>query len=426
MTETEQSDWRRLLTVGERAKMLQDIARVSLALGARLFPEDSWANLDVTSSGEIGPKSPLEQLGFIENALPCLTQAVEQIGRNSYAEARSLTRPVSPPIRARRVRTPALLEAARRGPSLRTLNETITTLSLDTPENRAVSSFLRMLLRDSLAIGQIAAAEEQQQAEERAAQCVKRLRGLRAMPWWEEVNSSRGPEPLKTIQWPEYRRVLGIRDDYRRAFRFDWSSHCLTLPSRETWRLYETWCLFSVLEALIALGFAPRSADLFAVKEGRLALTLATDAASRLTLHSPEGVAVLITYQQTFAEGRNSRSHTMQPDIVLASANRQWILDAKFKSYALPGDEGSDINQMHAYRDAITDNIGSRNVTHAWCLYAGQVGLPNRPRLTYGRADDAEVGALNLRPSHNATITTLRELLAHWLLPAARPLFPQT
>ena len=35
VTSNELSDWRRLLTAGERAAMLRDIARVSLAVGPR-------------------------------------------------------------------------------------------------------------------------------------------------------------------------------------------------------------------------------------------------------------------------------------------------------------------------------------------------------------------------------------------------------
>ena len=184
-----------------------------------------------------------------------------------------------------------------------------------------------------------------------------------------------------------------------------------------------------------ALGYIPTTSDLFRVKESRLTWVLATDAASRILLRSPTGKRLSLTYNQTFAEGRQSLSHTMQPDIVLAEGNRLWILDAKFKSYALPGDEGSDINQMHAYRDAIVDDLGKRTVARAWCLYAGQAGLPNRPRLTYGRADEAAVGALCLRPGGTETLTDLQALLTGWLRPdetgavppsAVPPSFPGT
>ena len=74
-------DWRRMLTAPERARMLDDIARVSLAVGARLFPGQPWQDLDVAASSVAARKSPVERLGFIERVLPCLTQAAAQIGR---------------------------------------------------------------------------------------------------------------------------------------------------------------------------------------------------------------------------------------------------------------------------------------------------------------------------------------------------------
>ena len=46
---------------------------------------------------------------------------------------------------------------------------------------------------------------------------------------------------------------------YRQSFQFDWANPLFALPSRETWRLYEAWGLFQVLEALLALGYAPEA-----------------------------------------------------------------------------------------------------------------------------------------------------------------------
>ena len=430
----EQNDWRRLLTPSERAQMLGDIARVSLAVGAQLFPEQPWSDMDVSTGSLMAEKSPVERLGFIEHALPHLTQATQQIGRNPLTTAVSHARTVTPPIRARRVPAAALLNAVRRGPSVRSLEERITVLSSDTPENRAVHSFLRRLQQDSKAIEQIAEAEGETQAAARAGKCVRSLRGLLALPCWEggaseNIDWTQPPTARASLR-PEYACVFDIMARYRRDFQFDWSHPVLTLPARETWRLYETWCLFTTLDALCALGCVPTASSLFLIKEGRLTWTLATDTASRLTLRTTGNKRLVLTYNPTFAEGRHSLSHTMQPDIVLSSGDALWILDAKFKSYALPGDEGSDINQMHAYRDAIVDDAGRRTVVTAWCLYAGLADAPNRPRLTYGRAGDTAVGALCLRPGDSTTFTNLRGLLSDWLKeapPSAAPSpFPET
>jgi len=439
MSDGEQPDWRLLLTHGERARMLGDIARVSLAAGARLFPNQPWQDLDVSAGSLAARKSPIERLGFIERALPLLTQAVAQIGRDPLVAAVSRSRPVIPALRARRVTTQALLQAARRGSALRSLKETVTALSPDTPENRAVVSFLRTLGRDSAVILTIAEAEEEAEAAGRADRCTRRLRGLLTAPLWEEVSMDglawTKPPTLRATLRPEYARVFREMARYRAGFGFDWNHPWLTLPPRETWRLYESWCLFVVLDALGALGYVPVAGQEggtpspFAVREGRLTFTLATGSDSRVTLRSLEGRRLSLVYNQTFAEGRHSLSHAMQPDITLASDTDLWILDAKFKPYALGGEEGEDINQMHAYRDAIVDDSGRRVVARAWCLYAGRVDAPNRPDITYGRAEDAPVGALCLRPGDEATLT-LRALLSGWLgagpTTPARPASPRT
>ena len=425
MDGTEQSDWRRLLTPGQRARMLDDIARVSLAVGARLFPGQSWHDLDVSAGSVAARKSPVERLAFIEHTLPLLRQTAAQIGRDPLADPLKQPRAVAPAVRARRVTTQALLQAVRRGPDLHVLEETVTVMSRDIPENRALKSFLHVLERDSAAIARIAEAEEEAEAADRAGRCVSCLRALLYAPWWEEVGADGAawlkPPTRRALGRPEYARVFREMSRYRASFAFDWGHPKLTLPPRESWRLYETWCLFVVLDALRAGGWEPVAGsggdtpDLFAVREGRLTFTPMTGLAGRVLLRSPEGRRLSLVYNQTFAEGRHSLSHTMQPDITLASGNRLWLLDAKFKPYALPGEEGDDINQMHAYRDGIVGDAGHRTVARAWCLYAGQADAPNRSRLTYGRSEEAAVGALCLRPGEPDTFMHLCALLTGWL-----------
>jgi len=425
--------------------MLGDIARVSLTAGARLFPEQPWSDLDVSAGSLTTHKSPSERLAFIERVLPLLKQAMAQIRCNPVTAAISQPRLIAPPIRAHRVTTQAVLQAARRGPAHCALEESRTLLTTDTPENRSIQSFLQTLLRDSLAIAQIAEAAQEEEAAGRGRLCSRRLQGLLSLPGWEEVAYDRAAWTKPPIQRasarPEYASLFRLMARYRTGFQFDWDHPWLTLPSRESWRLYETWCLFLMLDSLLTLGYLPRTTatriitngtpqDLFTVREGRLTLTLATGSASSITLCSPQGRRLTLLYNQTFAEGLHSLSHTMQPDITLVRDNRIWILDAKLKAYALPGEESEDINQMHAYRDAIVDASGQRNVVHAWCLYAGQASLPNRARITYGRTEETAVGALCFRPCDANTIRNLRALLSGWLSEApptpAPPALPQT
>ena len=433
MIDFDLTDWRRLLTAAERARMLDDVARVSLAAGAALFPGQSWQDLDIAAHSLRTHKSPVERLGFLERALPVLTQATYQIGRFPATAATSHTRSVTPAILARRVGTQALLSAARRGQAVRSLEENVTALTPDTPENRAVKSFLRLLERDSAAIGRMAEAEGEPEATERAEHCAKQLHGLLADAWWEEVTADNlawtKPPTQRAMARPEYAQIFRTMRRYRSGFQFDWEQPLFALPPRETWRLYETWCLFTVLDALGSAGYSPRLAEsLFAVREGRLTFTLAQGNASCVRLAGPQGRRLSLIYNQTFAQGERSLSHAMQPDITLEdeASGRVWILDAKFKPYALPGEEGDDINQMHAYRDAIVDSEGRRCVAHAWCLYAGQVDIPNRASITYGGGENAPVGALCLRPGDAASFKNLSGLLASWLAQSAQPAFPES
>ena len=421
ISDAEQPDWRRLLSPGERARMLDDIGRVSLAAGARLFPDQPWQDLDVAAHSLATAKSPIERLGFIEKALPALAQAVHQINRSPLTAAVSEIRSVAPPLRARRVRTQALLQAARRGPAVRSLDEAVTTVTRDTPENRAVRSFLRVLERDSAAIAHLAETEGEAEAAGRAGLCAARLGLLLRDPLWEEVskdaNAWTKPPTMRAIARPDYAQVGRTIRRYRAGFAFDWDQPLFTLPPRETWRLYEAWTLFTVLDALGELGYQPREggSDLFSVRTGRLLTTLAPGEPSRITLQSQPGRRLALAYNLTFAQGERSLSHAMQPDITISCDETLWVLDAKFKPYALPGEEGEDVNQMHAYRDAIVDSRGIRCVSRAWCLYAGLTETPNRPAITYGRSQDAPVGALCLRPGDAATFSALRALLTSWL-----------
>ncbi len=414
-------DWRRLLSAAERAAMLADIARVSLAAGTELFPEQPWSDISVAADSAVGARSPIEQLGFIEHLLLVLASALAQIERSPLCGDAGTTRPVLP-VRARRVTASAWMAHARLSPARRTVDEAVAVLSYDTPENRAVKSLVEVLAQDCKAIARLAEAEEEAEASARAMDCTRRLRGLLGADWWENVTSRRGdwrlPPTSRELARADYARLARARTDYRKGFGFDWENPLLTLPPREFWRLYETWCLLTVLHALQELGWRVMSTqDTFAVRAGRLTLTLAVGEKSRLDLRSASGRPLSLTYNQAYAEGRESLTHTMQPDITISDGARVWILDAKFKPYNEPGEEGGDINQMHAYRDAIVGRDGRQNVAAAWCLYAGLTGTENRAQITYGRGADTPVGALCLRPGDGATQANLRRLLAQWLSP---------
>jgi hypothetical protein len=424
-----ETDWRLLLSGAERARMLQDIAQVGLAVGRHLFTDASRDDLDIAAGSLLSRKSPIERLGFIARTLPALTQAVEQIVNSPLTTTLPHSRRVTPPERARRLDTQALLHSFQKGESSRSAVEIGTAISWETPENRAARAFLEVLRRDAAAIAPMAEAAGELEMAETARHCTTRLRGLSSRLDWDEnrtdpVDMSMwvAPPTHRMLAHPAYARLAGWIRRYRQDFGFDWATPLFQLPARETWRLYEAWGLFQTLNVLLALGYTPQAGmpdtagtAMFAVKNDRLMFRLAKGEASLVGLRSSQGREIRLFYNRSYPARRRSLSRTMQPDIVLEDDEGQtWILDPKFKSYAIPGEEGDDIDQMHAYRDAIVDVRGVKPVQCAWCLFVGRSDTATRPLIAYGPPAASVVGALRLRPGDTESFTQFCNLLASW------------
>lgn len=412
-----------LFTDSERAEMLVDIASVSLAAARSLYPAHEWQDLDIAGGTLLARKSPIERLALIVHLLPELTCAVERVSSSPLMRPITVARRAAPPVRARRVAASAILRAAREGHAGEWLEETRTALTADTHENRALLSFLEVLRGDALTISRMADAIADTDTAAAARQAARRLRGLTALSVWNSVTRdpaawTAAPTHL-LLSHPAYAPVAAGMSRYRRAFKFDWQHPVFAVPAREMWQLYETWGLFQTLRALLALGCVPRAGtpgrSIFAIRRDRLALRLAKGVPSRIALRTPKGAALSLFYNQVFPAGQRSLSRTMQPDIALETDNGDtFLLDPKFKAYREPGDEAGDIDQMHAYRDAITNDMGGKVVCRAWCLYAGAAG--ERPVISYHEMPGRSiVGALRLRPADPDGFARLCSLLAHWL-----------
>ncbi len=418
-------DWQHLLTGGERARMLDDIGRVSLAVGRGLFPERAWDDLDIAARSLAERKSPVERLGFIERLLPDLTRAVHRIGETPLTRAVGQPHTVTPPQRARRVEASALLAAVRRGHAGRFVEERRTVWTADTPENRAVKAFLSALRLDAAAIGGIAQAAGEAEIAGAVRAAAGRLRGLEAMPLWASVADDaaawRAPPTHRALSDALYARLSEAMRRYRQGFQFDWAHPLFSLPAREAWRLYEVWGLFQALEALLTLGYAPASEPgaanaLFAVHQDRLTFAVVKGTESRVGLTGPDGHSLSVFYNRAYPQETRSLSRTMQPDIALERPDgTTWVLDPKFKAYALPGSEGDDMDQMHAYRDAIIDTQGRKAVARAWCLFCGPAEGSSRPMIAYGTPAASVVGALHLHPGDPEGFERLCHLLAGWV-----------
>ena len=415
-----------LFTPAEHARMLQDIAQVSLAVAARADTTRAWDDLDVDTSTTTAPLSPRERLAFLGRALPVLAQACEQIARAPISDLHAQTRRTAPPARARRVSMPALLRAARAGHAGQWVDETVVMPGADTAEARMARSFLGRLRRDADAIAALADAAELGDVAAQARACTSRAKTLHALPVWDAVTDDASawthPPTERMQRHPAFGRIAALLDEYRHAFAFDWEHPIFALPARAQWQLYETWGVFQTLRALMQIGFAPcpdtllRPGGLLAVRQTQLTLRLAVGEASRLDLQRPGGGKLSLFYNRPYPAGQRSLSRTLQPDICLENERGDtFLLDPKYKAYREVGDESGDMDQMHAYRDAIVARDGTRPVRRAWCLYAGSLDAESRPLIAYAPPEDSLVGALRLRPGDDAGFARLRALLGAWL-----------
>lgn len=425
-----------LLSPAEHARMLHDIAQVSLAVAARADSSRAWDDLDVTVGADIVSPCPRERLGFLRHALPALAQASAQIAHSPLTDLHAGTRHIAPPARARRVSTPALLHAARAGHAGQWVDETISLPDGSTPEARLARSFIGRLRRDAEAIAALADASELADVAAEARACAMLATTLHALPVWAYAANHPLARPQAAddpLAWthpptermqrhPAFGRIAALTRQYRRAFAFDWEHPLFALPARAQWQLYEMWGVFQTVRALLLLGAVPcpnalaTPHGLLATRQTLLTLRLAVGEASRLDLHWPGGEPLSLFYNRPYPAGLHSLSRTLQPDICLEDAHGgTFLLDPKYKAYAAPGDEGGDMDQMHAYRDAIVAPDGTRPVRRAWCLYAGGLDTQARPVIAYGPTEASIVGALHLRPGDQPGFLRLCTLLRAWL-----------
>ncbi|HLV78889.1 MAG TPA: nuclease domain-containing protein [Chthonomonadaceae bacterium] len=481
-----------VLRPAERRRLLEDIGQIGLALGRDM----AAGPLFVSPSGpplQEGQAAPLERIRLLEAlwapAPAALRAIVRQPDRRIEAQtvlmlpARSSG---SPATAAAIARTPggkaawAALQGEEQAPGTPLLPDRRARVTAETPANRLAVTLLTDLEREAemLAAQATAWGEAEEAARAghvaRAARCWRRrtfLQEIGPLAAWEQT----GLLTINALRCePPYRALLRLYRALRQPLHIEEEAAArLALPSLPDWRLYEIWCFFMVAGALRHLGWRAAEGEPIRRQADGLTLTLATGRASRLRFtHRPEGgrktanrgqaFELDLYYQPLFVSanrqatgnalrsgredldttgllpGYASLSHAMQPDIALCCRDRLYLLDPKFRAYALSPAEGhadpfpvrqssalqEDINKMHAYRDAIVRG-GRPAVAAGWCLFPGEPGpasgpdvlaypssTPSRPFGTAG------VGALRLRPGGGQE--GLERLIASWLAGESR------
>lgn len=415
--------WRELLTDADRQTLLADIARVGLAVGRDLH--EGLHDLDIGESTSATRPCPIERLAFLQAALPGVLAALTRIENTPPATLRIAEREV-PIERARQISSNALRTLVTKiatqsvGGSYR-IRETVHVPTHDTPATRNAKTIVVTFARDLTIIAGIAQSTENPSIATEAEWLRSRFQRALRRPIWRDLPLLPRIQPLAPtlLKNGPHRLLHDTYARYRNGFAFDWSHPLFRLSARETWQLYEYWCVFSVIAALRDLGFRTAQEENFTrYAEKGLTLMLAIDRASRLILKRG-GERVIVTFQRRFERGDektsgiHSRAQTLIPDITVERPDGQLlVVDAKFKTYAEPGAETDDIRQMHTYRDAL--RIGDRRpVVAAWLLFPGRVDGAGRKIIAYPNSSDlrpfgnGEVGAMRNRVGDIGRLTSL-------------------
>ncbi len=334
--------------------------------------------------------------------------------------------------------------------------------TLDTYEHRLLKHVLGLLWRRARFIGGLAEREtarlawnEEQVgvssprlARARAIQAgceaaARLLRELRALPLLASVRplaSLRPPTPLLQRD-PHYREILRMWQTLRQHPFVAFDSPLFSIPISDLPRLYEIWCAFQAVQAVLALGGTVREQRLVAARppddEGELLTTVALPEDAPLLVLEHNGHTLALRYQPRYRPQRRTKNqeprtedseagpdnsklntqnsklasldrHTRVPDLAIevwsGVALRVLVLDAKYRLDAdgrgVPQDALSD---AYAYLGAIGAG-GARAVSHALLLYPGSGPAELYPSGT---------GAVPLLPGRaDALPALLQKLLA--------------
>ena len=190
---------------------------------------------------------------------------------------------------------------------------------------------------------------------------------------------------------PEYRAVLDQLVEFRRSVAVHLEDAALDAPLQNLPYLYQRWCLLQVIDAMTHVageqGYRFVEERLSRRRQGALFINvLPVEEPLVRYRHDESGTEATLTHERTFNRQSSpwSVSFAQRPDIVLEvrsrdSVPRLCVFDPKYKLDSEGLDEEglagrpkkTDIDKMHAYRDAIIGENGKPAVEYAAILYPG-------------------------------------------------------
>lgn len=250
-------------------------------------------------------------------------------------------------------------------------------------------------------------------------------------PLWQQVGDLLyvPTNSQQLIKNEGYRQLLSIYEQLLLAIEKPWGmpdldTEGLLGPIRPVFKLYEYWCLLTVLEQLHVMFDDPHTTPIL---EGSVIQSVSGGFRIPYGLLSEYqisgGMQLRLYYNKEFSNGRDpttrSYSVTLQPDIsieVTRAGKSSWIhLDAKYsvrtdvqqdmlEQAQVRDFQNHDIYKMHTYLDAICGTEG------AYILYPGEDNAP----VLFGKRESAVipgVGAISLRPKSSDGRHLLRNFL---------------
>ncbi|MDF2958636.1 MAG: hypothetical protein K0S39_371 [Paenibacillus sp.] len=196
-----------------------------------------------------------------------------------------------------------------------------------------------------------------------------------------------------------YRAALDGFLEFQRTPIIQMDDDRLSAPLENLPSLYQSWCTFQVLAAVIEvsleLGFIVKKHQLVTRKTGEYWVHYLKDGSPALILvHPDHGTVIKFIPERSYSStsrGVHSISFLQKPDIAIEiiqdNQTKILIFDPKYKLQSelkpqmiddddLPTDLGTpkkvDIDKMHSYRDAIRDKAGQTVVEFAAILYPGK------------------------------------------------------
>lgn len=217
------------------------------------------------------------------------------------------------------------------------------------------------------------------------------------------------------LREPRYRVLLDRFREFHSSLWIELSDDRLESPLRNVPSLYQTWGTLEVIDALLdvapELGFRVVRQRVAHRRPGGLFVRILRDGEPALRLEDMDGRTMTLIPERSYGSSGELRSasFTQRPDVAieLRSADGQTdviLFDPKYKLDA--DDEGSglpvksDVDKMHAYRDAVRSRDGRHVVRFAGTIYPGQTRF-------YG-TDVAAIGGL---PGSADIRVTLTEIL---------------